>query len=63
MFDAKEFLGLSKKSAQNLAEAKNIIFRLIRVDDERFFDYPTEVFYERVCIEIDNGKVTKAVAT
>jgi len=61
MNDLKDFIGLSKKSAQNLAEAKNMIFRLVRIDDQRFLDYPEETLYDRVCIEIDNGKVTKAM--
>jgi hypothetical protein len=60
MNNAESFIGLSKKSAQNLAESKNMIFRLIRIDDERFLDYPEETLYDRVCIEIDQGKVTKS---
>jgi hypothetical protein len=54
------FLGLTKKQAQNKAEARNFIFRLIRVDTENFFDYPTDERADRVCIEIDKGVVTKA---
>jgi hypothetical protein len=58
--NADVFIGLSKKRGQDLAEAKNMIFRLIRIDDERFLDYPEETLYDRVCIEIDGGKITKA---
>ena len=54
------FIGLSKVSAQNLAESNNLIFRLIRIDDERFMDYPEKHRTDRVCIEIDNYKVSKA---
>lgn len=54
------FIGLSKVSAQNFAEANNLIFRLIRIDDERFMDYPEEQRTDRVCIEIDNFRVSKA---
>jgi hypothetical protein len=61
IMNADPFLGLSKKRAQDLAEAKNMIFRLVRIDDQRFLDYPEETLYDRVCIEIDNGKVTKAM--
>lgn len=56
---AEEFLGLSKKSAQDKAEAKSLVFRLIRVDAEDFFSYPEEKRDDRVCVEIDKGKVTK----
>lgn len=54
-----EFMGLSKKAAQNLAEKKNLIFRLIQVDGEEFFSEPTEMVKDRVCIWIDKGKVSK----
>ena len=62
---AEEFIGLSKKRAQDIAEAKNIIFRLIRIDDELFLKYPKDIGEEprqdRICIEIDEGKVSSAV--
>lgn len=57
---SNEFLGRSKKSAQDLAERKNLSFRLIRVDGESFFDYPKDYRRDRICVEIDSGKVTKA---
>ncbi len=56
-----DFIGLSKKSAQNLAERRNLIFRLIRVDSDIFFQYPEDNREDRICVEIDNGKVSKAV--
>ena len=59
--EAKEFIGLSKKRAQNVAEERNLIFRLIRNDTEQFFAYPDDKRTDRVCVEIDNGKVSKAV--
>ena len=59
--DAKIFLGLGKKSAQNLADLKNLIFRLISVNDEKFFPYPQDRREDRVCVEINDGKVTKAI--
>ncbi len=56
---ASDYLGLSKKSAQDKAERQNMIFRLIRVDAEGFFSFPVDKREDRVCIEIDKGVVTK----
>jgi hypothetical protein len=58
--EANQFLGMSKKRAQDAAEGKNMIFRLISVDGEPFFSYPEDVRTDRICVEIDNGKVSKA---
>ena len=55
-----EFLGLTKKQAQNKAEAKNFIFRLIRINNDNYMSYPDDVRQDRVCIEIDAGAVSKA---
>lgn len=55
-----EFVGLTKKSAQNLADAKNLIFRLIKVDGEDYFPYPDDVREDRIYVEITDGKVSKA---
>jgi hypothetical protein len=55
-----KFIGLGKKDAQNLAEAYNMIFRIIRVDDKDMFSYPEDNRDDRICIEIDHGKVSKA---
>lgn len=57
---ADAFVGLTKKSAQNLAEAKNMIFRLIRIDAEPYLPYPEDARVDRVCVELDNGQVSKA---
>jgi hypothetical protein len=57
---ASDFVGLTKKGAQNLAEARNLIFRLIRIDDETYYEYPKDQRTDRVCVEIDSGKVSKA---
>lgn len=56
---AEDFIGLTKKMAQDKAEGRNMIFRLIRVDKEYFFKYPDDERADRVCIEIDGGKVSK----
>lgn len=55
----EEFLGLTKKAAQDKAEAKNLIFRLISVDGEPFFGYPPDERTDRVCVEIEKGRVAK----
>jgi len=57
---ADDFLGLSKKGAQNKAEALNMIFRLIRIDTDSYYEYPEDTRTDRICVELDNGKVTKA---
>ena len=57
----EDFIGLTKKGAQNLAEAKNLIFRLIKKGDEKYLDYPEDTRDDRVCIELDKeGHVTEA---
>lgn len=61
MAEATQFIGLTKKRAQDLAEVKNLVFRLIRVDKEAYFSYPSDHMNDRVCVEIDNAVVTKAV--
>jgi hypothetical protein len=57
----EEFIGLSKKQSQDLAERRNFIYYLIRIDDKNFFPYPQDQRNDRICIEIDKTKVTKAV--
>ncbi len=59
--DADKYLGLPKKDAQNLAEKQSIIFRLIRVDDRNILPYPEDVRTDRICVEVENNKVAKAV--
>jgi len=56
----QDFIGLTKKGAQQKAEQLNLIFRLIRVDDKTMFSYPSDTRNDRVCVEIDNGAVTIA---
>ena len=57
----EDFIGLSKKASQDLAEKKNLIFRLISIDGESFFPYPEDERADRICVELENGKVAKAV--
>ncbi len=60
MSKADTFLGLTKKGAQNKAEEMNLIFRLVRIDGADFLGYPEDNREDRICVEIDNGSVTKA---
>lgn len=63
MVSSKDFLGLTKKGAQNLAEAKNLIFRLVSVDGEKFLGWPEDILDDRICVELVDGKVAKARIT
>jgi hypothetical protein len=58
--DANEFLGMSKKTAQDYAEARNLIFRLLSIDGEPFFSLPEDTRTDRVCVDIVDGKIVKA---
>lgn len=55
----EDYIGLTKKAAQNRAEERNLIFRLIRVDEKAMFDYPEDTRDDRVCVEVEGGKVVK----
>ena len=59
--NVEDFIGLGKKSAQNLAENNNLIFRLISVDGENYLGYPEDNREDRVCVELISNKVVKAV--
>ena len=59
--DANIFIGLSKKRAQDLAESLNVVFQLVRIDQDQFFTYPSEQERsDRVFVEIESGKVISA---
>lgn len=58
--NADKFLGLTKKGAQNLAESSNLIFRLVRVDDEVILGAPQDFVSDRICIVIEKGSVKEA---
>jgi hypothetical protein len=55
-----DFIGLTKKGAQQLAEKNNLIFRIISVDGVAMFSYPTDVRTDRICIEMNRGEVIVA---
>lgn len=56
-----DFEGLTKKGAQNLAEANNLIFRLVSIDGEQFLGMPEDTVEGRVCIILEGGKVKEAI--
>lgn len=58
----QKFIGMGKRESQNYADSLNFVYRLCRVDGEQFFSYPAEEEKrnDRICIEIENGKVVKA---
>ena len=60
MAKAEDYIGLTKRGAQDKAEKNSFVFRLIRINKEPFMDYPTDVRTDRICIEIDDGVVSVA---
>lgn len=63
MKEASEFVGMGKRPAQNKAEARGLIFRLVSVDGEQILGYPEDSRDDRVCVEVEGTKVVKAVMT
>ncbi len=61
MTEAKEFIGMSKFGAQALAESRNMIFRLLSVDGEEYFKFPEDKRDDRVCVDIVDSRIVKAV--
>lgn len=60
----KDFLGLTKKAAQDRAEGRNMVFRLVSKDGEKFLGAPSDPGRnDRVCVEIVNGVVVSAEIT
>ena len=57
---AADFLGLSKRSAQDKAEQLNLIFRLVSVDGVDYLGLPTDVRTDRICVILFGGVVTQA---
>lgn len=60
MAKAEDYIGLTKRSSQDKAERDSLVFRLIRIDKEDFLSYPDDERTDRICVEIDDGKVSKA---
>lgn len=59
--DTTSFVGMSKHKIQDLCEKKNLIYRLVSSDGEKFLGYPEDKRDDRVCVELEGGKVKKAV--
>lgn len=51
---------MGKRAAQNLAEAKNLIFRLVSANGETILGKPEDVRTDRLCVIIVNDKVDDA---
>lgn len=60
MVNVSDLIGLGKRDAQNKTELKNLIWRLVAVDGERFLGWPEDTREDRVCVEIVNEKVVSA---
>lgn len=58
--NATDYIGLEKRAAQNKAEKDNLIFRLVSVDGRQILGPPSDDCKDRICITIDNGKVSSA---
>ncbi len=61
MSQINDYVGMTKHGAQNIAEKRNMIFRLISVDGDPFLAYPEDQRDDRICVELVGGKVTKAI--
>jgi hypothetical protein len=61
MVNVSDLVGLGKRDAQNKSELKNLIWRLVSVNGERFLGWPEDKREDRVCVEIVNEKVVSAV--
>lgn len=60
---AEDFMCLTKHKAQDFAEKLNMIFRLVSLDGEIFLGYPKEseeIRTDRICVELEKGRVVKA---
>lgn len=58
--ETSQFKGMGKRAAQNLAEAKNLIFRLVSTDGETILGKPEDVRTDRVCVTIVKDKIDEA---
>jgi len=58
---ANKYIGLAKKSAQDRADRDNLIYRLVSVDGEKRLGYPEDERDDRICVEIENRVIVKAI--
>jgi hypothetical protein len=61
---ASDFVGLTKKAAQDKAEARNMVFRHRTANGEKYLGDPSDPGRDdRVCVDTVDGKVTAAEIT
>ena len=60
MMNAEQFLGLTKRQSYELAERLGLMPHLVRIDDRNLFGYPDDQREDRICLELDSRRVTKA---
>lgn len=60
MIDTNRYIGLGKRRAQNLAEADNLIFRLVSANGEVILGKPDNVQADRLCVVVENDQVKEA---
>jgi len=58
--NTEQFLGLTKRQSYSLAEKLGLMPHLVRMDERKLFGYPEDKRDDRVCLEFDSRKVTKA---
>lgn len=54
-----EFIGMKREDAEAICREKQIEFRVLRVDDEKFLG-TTDLNFNRLNFQIDAGYITKA---
>ena len=60
MIDTNRYIGLGKRRAQNLAEADNLVFRLVSSNGEVILGRPDDVQPDRLCVVIEGDQVKEA---
>lgn len=56
----EQFIGLTKRQSYELAERLGLMPHLVRMDERMLFGYPNDVRDDRICLEFDLRKVSKA---
>lgn len=56
----EQFIGLTKKRAQDLADKNNLIFWLVRIDGVDFLGEPKDIRDDRICVELNKCEIIKA---
>ena len=54
-----EFIGMKREDAEAFCEEHQILFRFLRIDDERFFG-GADLNFDRLNFEVDAGYITRA---